>query len=67
VTAFVIPKGEFSEAEARKQLKSLITDFKQPKKYVTVNALPRNAMGKIQRARLREEYSTLFDHAGNPN
>ena len=67
VTAFLITDEEFSEIETREHIKSLVTDFRQPKKYVIVDALPRNAMGKIQRAKLREEYSMLFDDVGKPN
>lgn len=67
VTAFIIPDKEFSETALVEHLKSLITGFKQPKKYVSVDSLPRNAMGKIQRAKLREEYSTLFYRAEDPN
>ena len=67
VTAFIIPDKEFSETALVEHLKSLITGFKQPKKYVSVDSLPRNAMGKIQRAKLREEYSTLFNRAEDLN
>lgn len=34
--------------------------FKQPKDVVFVPELPRNAMGKIQKAQLREQYAGLF-------
>ena len=44
-------------------LQSRVANFKKPKKYVIVDALPRNAMGKIQRSKLREEYSSLFSDA----
>lgn len=60
VTAFIITEGIFSEAKVRDRLTAHIASFKQPKKYVTVDALPRNSMGKIQKNRLREEYSSLF-------
>ena len=67
VTAFLITDEDFSEIETREHIKSLVTDFRQPKKYIVVDTLPRNAMGKIQRAKLREEYSTLFDDVGKSN
>jgi malonyl-CoA/methylmalonyl-CoA synthetase len=60
VTAFIVTKGIFSEAEIRDHLTTHIASFKQPKKYVIVDELPRNSMGKIQKNRLREEYSSLF-------
>ena len=60
VTAFIITEGIFSEAKVRDRLTAHIASFKQPRKYVTVDALPRNSMGKIQKNRLREEYSSLF-------
>jgi malonyl-CoA/methylmalonyl-CoA synthetase len=34
--------------------------FKQPKGAVVVDALPRNAMGKVQKAALREAYKGWF-------
>ena len=37
--------------------------FKQPKKVVIVDELPRNTMGKVQKAALRAEYANLFGPA----
>ena len=34
--------------------------FKQPRKLVTVDSLPRNTMGKVQKNMLRAEYGDLF-------
>ncbi|WP_221893067.1 AMP-binding protein [Parasphingopyxis marina] len=34
--------------------------FKQPRKIVFVDTLPRNAMGKVQKAKLRDDYGDLF-------
>ncbi|MDG2301636.1 MAG: AMP-binding protein [Acidimicrobiales bacterium] len=65
VTAFLIPDGDFSEVAVGEYFKSRIASYKQPKKYVLVDSLPRNAMGKIQRSKLRDEYSTLFFDADN--
>ena len=66
VTAFLILDGEFSEAAVDQYLQSRIANYKKPKKYVIVDSLPRNAMGKIQRAKL-QEYSTLFFDAEDHN
>ena len=35
--------------------------FKQPRRVVFADALPRNAMGKMQKAKLREEFTGLFE------
>jgi malonyl-CoA/methylmalonyl-CoA synthetase len=34
--------------------------FKHPRKLIVLTELPRNAMGKVQKNRLREEYKALF-------
>jgi acyl-CoA synthetase (AMP-forming)/AMP-acid ligase II len=38
--------------------------FKQPKAVRVIDALPRNVMGKVQKATLRERYAHLFASAG---
>ncbi len=43
-------------------LKQRIAGFKVPKQVFAVNQLPRNAMGKVQKALLREHYRALFAH-----
>ncbi len=42
------------------QLRATIAHFKVPKHVRVVDALPRNAMGKVQKKLLREELATLF-------
>ena len=37
-----------------------LAKFKQPKSVLLVGALPRNSMGKVQKAALRKEYAGLF-------
>ena len=37
-------------------LKTMLANFKIPKRCVVVPELPRNAMGKVQKNRLREQY-----------
>jgi malonyl-CoA/methylmalonyl-CoA synthetase len=40
--------------DALKQAVSVLARFKQPRTFVWMDALPRNAMGKVQKAALRE-------------
>ena len=42
------------------QLKDLIANFKVPKRAFVCDELPRNAMGKVQKAELRRRYGTAF-------
>jgi len=39
--------------------------FKRPKTSIIVDELPRNAMGKVQKAELRKRYEDLFAHRAN--
>ena len=41
-------------------LKQRIAGFKVPKRVIVVEQLPRNAMGKVQKALLREQHRALF-------
>ncbi len=43
-------------AELRKQLAA----FKCPKRILVLDELPRNTMGKVQKAALRERFKALF-------
>jgi len=43
-------------------LKSRLAGFKLPKKIVALDALPRNAMGKVQKVLLRTEFAFLFSN-----
>jgi malonyl-CoA/methylmalonyl-CoA synthetase len=42
------------------ELKGKIANFKVPKRVFVIDALPRNAMGKVQKNLLREQHQTLF-------
>ncbi len=44
-------------------LESELAAFKRPKKIVIVDELPRNAMGKVQKAELRKLYKDMFGAA----
>ena len=41
-------------------LSDRLARFKQPKKVIVIDELPRNTMGKVQKAALRAEYADLF-------
>ena len=58
VTAAVVlkPGAKLTEAEVLGALSERLARFKLPKRVVFVEALPRNAMGKVQKAMLRETY-----------
>ncbi|MFC3693911.1 malonyl-CoA synthase [Chenggangzhangella methanolivorans] len=62
VTAVVVPDGtaEIDEASILSALKERLARFKQPKRVLLVDELPRNAMGKVQKAALRERYADLY-------
>ncbi|MFT4025444.1 MAG: AMP-binding protein [Novosphingobium sp.] len=50
---------DLSEAAILQSLTGLAR-FKQPRRVIVVDALPRNAMGKVQKAALRQQYAGLF-------
>ncbi|WP_293904288.1 AMP-binding protein [Phenylobacterium sp.] len=59
VVAVVMGTGDEAAmiAEARRQLAA----YKAPKRIVFVDELPRNAMGKVQKNLLRQQYEHLFE------
>lgn len=61
VTAAIV-RSSGSSVDERTVLKALsgrLAKFKQPKRVVFVNALPRNTMGKVQKNLLRERFADL--------
>jgi len=62
VTAVIARKkgGDIDESAIFHKLEGELAKFKQPKKIFFVDALPRNAMGKIQKKDLREIYKDTF-------
>lgn len=57
------PGATLAEDDIIGPLGSQLARFKQPKHVFFVDALPRNAMGKIQKKDLREQYASTFKSA----
>jgi len=66
VVAVVVarPGQSLDPAALVAELKAKIANFKVPKHVFVVRELPRNAMGKVQKALLREHYHGLFAGGG---
>ena len=62
VTAIVVPSrgAALDEASILKALEGRLARYKAPKRVIFVEELPRNAMGKVQKAALRETYKGLY-------
>lgn len=54
------PGAALTEAGILEGLVTELARFKQPRRVFIVDALPRNAMGKVQKAALRTEHAGLF-------
>jgi malonyl-CoA/methylmalonyl-CoA synthetase len=63
VIAILVANGEKSPAEEKilKTLEDKLARFKQPRRCIYVDELPRNTMGKVQKNLLREQYKNIFD------
>jgi malonyl-CoA/methylmalonyl-CoA synthetase len=55
--------GAVEEQTLRAALRDRLAAFKIPKRVVVMDDLPRNAMGKVQKAELRQRFASLFDGA----
>ena len=55
-----VVEGEGDEAALIASLRSRLAGYKTPKRIIFVAALPRNAMGKVQKNLLRQAYGDLF-------
>ena len=64
VTAVVVPLPDagLDEAGVLAALDGRLAKFKQPKRVVFADELPRNAMGKVQKNLLRERLADLFSN-----
>lgn len=62
VTAAIVvrPGATLSESAILLALSHRLAKFKTPKQIVLVEALPRNAMGKVQKAALRESFKGIY-------
>jgi malonyl-CoA/methylmalonyl-CoA synthetase len=62
VTAIVVPSrgAALEEAAILRALEGRLARYKAPKRVIFVDELPRNAMGKVQKAALRETYKGLY-------
>lgn len=61
VFAVLVATGDGpDEAAIRAALATSLAKFKQPKGYAIVKQLPRNTMGKVQKALLRQDYAKTF-------
>lgn len=61
VTAVVVAGDGYSPEAVAEALDRDLARFKHPKRIVTVEELPRNAMGKVQTQLLRQRYADLYD------
>ncbi|MBB4285076.1 malonate--CoA ligase [Roseospira goensis] len=66
VVAVVVPAAEGAPDEAAviAHCKAHLANYKTPKRVFFVPALPRNTMGKVQKAQLREQNAALFAPVG---
>jgi malonyl-CoA/methylmalonyl-CoA synthetase len=62
VTAAVVPRpgAALTEQAILTALGGRLAKFKAPKRIIIVESLPRNAMGKVQKAALRDAYKDIY-------
>ena len=61
VVAVITGPAPPGEDEIKARIKGEIARFKQPKRIFHLPELPRNAMGKVQKNMLREQYQHCFE------
>ena len=60
--AIIVSNGEAIDEDAiHASLKKSLANYKLPKMIVQIDALPRNAMGKVQKNVLRKSYRSMWD------
>lgn len=57
VTALVVVNSEITAATLKDYMRERVANFKVPKQIIIVKELSRNSMGKIQKSKMREQYS----------
>ncbi len=64
VVAVLIPalEANVDHSEMQSYLSDQIARFKQPRAIVVLDTLPRNTMGKVQKAEMRKTYAKLFSN-----
>lgn len=67
VTAVVVARAgaALDENALRAALERRLAKYKLPKRILVVSDLPRNAMGKVQKAELRKKYADLYGAASS--
>ena len=63
VAAVVVPElgATLTAEKIMANVRETLAKFKQPKRVLFVNELPRNTMGKVQENILREQYNDIFE------
>ena len=60
VVAVVVTRGQVDEELVDAHLQGRLARYKQPKRVIRVDELPRNAMGKVQKNVLRRKYADIL-------
>ena len=60
VTAVVVAHGKASEEDLALFVKPRLAGFKRPKRFLFVDELPRNTMGKVQKNVLRQQFERIY-------
>ena len=54
--AFIVARSSFDDASMERRCRENLASFKVPRKFVLLDQLPRNALGKIQKHLLRDRF-----------
>ncbi len=67
VTAIIVLDGsqDLDEKNVLSQISGNLAKFKQPKRVIFDDELPRNAMGKVQKAELRCRYADIYQQSSD--